>query len=73
MITALSGRLPDIFTDPADVAPDTLACRRPLGRMAGRRLAVRGLDVSADRNTSKRTFPARPNPWAAILASCTSA
>jgi hypothetical protein len=37
---------PDIFTEPEDVSPDTLACLGPLRRLAGVWEGAKGLDVN---------------------------
>lgn len=46
LITGVAQRLSDIFTEPADVDPNTLANLGPLTRLAGRWRAEKGLDVS---------------------------
>jgi hypothetical protein len=46
MITGLALRLNDVFTEPANVDPDTLANLGPLRRLAGSWSSRKGLDVN---------------------------
>ena len=43
----------DIFTEPADVDPDTLANLGPLARLAGRWEASKGIDINPKAKSSK--------------------